>query len=458
MEKIKRMWVIPKFQSLVIISILRCWVKTVVLLAFIGGGPLVADPTQSCPPLLIEAICDGSVAKSVVMRPANYAASNLSFALTEVNAQGPSGAQALRLKKGQSANFPVSAAQLPITMAVVGFEESTGVDDSACCFSNQSIDVVNLCPADDVTAQVPDETELSELDVAIELQLSETCDDGMCEGMVELTGDVPANAQISFSATPAIVHDIQADGGLKCDTTKGAILCGWDAPSVGDVVFKIPRSQPKGTFEVCAQIGVAEEPRLRAMALQKALNAQGFSVGTVDGLIGPATRAALAKMKDAAGIADGETMLPDEAMITLGLGDYKDENMANNRVCAITQIPKPPLVCDKRTTIQGGDACVCRLRNMVRTSETTCACPKGTVSNGAACVKAKKVTPKPDVSSALVCDRNTAVQRGKECGCCYEGMRKSSATTCRCSSGLPPLPGVGCINITLSLPGGDDKP
>ena len=429
-------------------------------MAFFSATPLVADPTQSCPSLLVEAVCEGTMAKALVLRPEKEVASNLSFALTDVGAQGTSAEQAMLLKSGQSLRLAVSDAQLPITLAVLGLEKNEGAVDSACCFSNQHIDVASLCHQGDVKVNVEDEPEQPILDVGIELQLSAICEDGMCNGRVGLTGDVPSNAQISFSATPAIVRDTQVNKDLQCATTKGAILCDWDTPSTADVVFEIPRSQPQGELEICAEIGVAAMPRLRAMALQKALNSQGFDVGAVDGLIGPATRAALENMKTNAGIATEGEMLPVEAMTALSLGDYQDAKLANNRVCAITQIPKPPLVCDKRSTVQRGEACQCRLRNMVRTSERTCACPKGTEANGGACVKPKKATsiPKPEVSTALVCDRNTTMQRGAACACRFEGMRKTSATTCGCSSGLPPLPGVGCISISLSLPSGEDKP
>lgn len=441
-----------------IIGNLRYLVKGVALCL---AGPLVADATQPCPPLQVEAVCKAGVAEAVTVRPAQGVASNLSFVMTSQKEGGVTDGQALVLRAGQSLTLPARAT--PIRLAILGLESTDNAADSACCFSNQQIEVEGLCTDQDAVPDAAPETESDNValpDVGITLEISESCRPGTCSGVVTLTGDVPESAQLSLTATPAIVNGLQSDGGLKCAQTPGAALCAWDAPEKSNLVFTIPKSQPEGEFEVCAQIGVAAEPRLRAMALQTALNAQGYDVGSVDGLVGPATRAALAKMKAAAGIT-GEDLLPDEAMTALGLSDFADANADNNQMCATARIPKPPLVCDKRSTVQRGEECLCRLRNMVRVSARACACPKGTVASGEACVKRKvprsEPRPKKPVAKALVCDRNTTVQRGAACACRYSGMRKISATKCRCSNGLPALPGVGCVKVTLSLPG-RDKP
>ncbi len=433
---------------------LRCLVKGVALCV---AGPLLAEVTQPCPPLQVEAVCKGGAVEAVTLRPPRGVASNLSFAVTSQDKGGVTGDKAHLLSGNQSMTLPVKGGAF--TLAVLGLESQEAADNSACCFSNQTVGLAGLC----AETGAPDEAVEPVLpDVAIGLEMSESCNAGTCAGVLTLTGDVPEQIQLSLTIAPAIVRDVQAGGGLRCEQTGGAVLCDWAKPAQAELVFRIPRSQPEGVLEICAQTGVAAEPRLRAMALQAALNAKGYDAGKVDGLIGPATRSALAQMKADEGIT-GEEMLPEAALRALGLSDFVDANPQNNRMCATTLIPKPPLVCDKRSTVQSGEACLCRLRNMVRVSERACACPKGTVASGGACVKRKQpqTTPrpkKPAAATALVCDRKTTVQRGTSCACRYSGMRKVSATKCRCSNGLPALPGVGCVNVTLSLPGGGDKP
>jgi len=445
----KRIWGNPFNELTDIIGNLRCMVKGLALFATCVGSPLFADATQHCPPLRIEAVCNAGVAEAITLRPPISNDGSRSFALTSQNLGGITGDQAILLKSGQSVTLPTG--NRPISLAIVGLEGDGAASESACCFSNQHIEIADLCaPVDDVPqTQITAETLP---DIGITLTMSDTCRDGACTGVATLTGDVQPDTQVSFNTTPAIVRDVQTDSNVTCSSTAGATLCDWQSPPNTNIIFKIPTSQPEGTFEVCAEIGVGAEPKLRAMALQAALNAQGFNVGAVDGLIGPATRAALAQMKSSAGITQDD-LLPPAAMTLLGLGDYADANMENNRMCATARIPKPPLVCDTRSTVRRDDTCQCRLRNMVRLNARSCACPKGTVASGGSCVERKEPKAKAPVSKALVCDRNSTVQRGAECACRYQGMRKLSATRCGCKTGLPALPGVGCVSVNLSLPG-----
>ena len=455
MDKDKRMLAPILKRVSGIIGNLRCLVKGI---AVCVAGPLMADATQPCPPLQVEAVCNAGAVEAVTLRPAQGIASNLSFAVTPQQEGSAAGMQAHLLKSGQSVTLPVKASSFGL--AVLGLEGLDATADSACCFSNQQINVAGMC-----TEAVETEAEEALPDVAVSLEMSENCRDGECQGVVTLSGDVPEHVQLSLSVAPEIVQDLETSDGLSCAPTNGVALCEWSKPAQAELTFKIPRSQPEGVFEVCAEIGVAAAPKLRAMALQTALKAQGFDVGKVDGLVGPATLNALAEMKAAAGIA-GDDLLPHAAMTALGLTDFSDANPDNNRICATARIPKPPIVCDKRTTVQSGATCQCRLRNMVRVSERACACPKGTVSNGSSCVRRKVEKPKPSVTprpkkpvaEALSCDPRTTVQRGEACACRYSGMRKVSATKCRCSNGLPALPGAGCVKVTLSLPSGGDKP
>lgn len=53
----------------------------------------------------------------------------------------------------------------------------------------------------------------------------------------------------------------------------------------------------------------------------------------------------------------------------------------------------------------------------------------------------------------LSCDRATTVARGGECLCRYDGMRKTSKTSCGRTRGLVFAPGAGCRKVKI-----DNKP
>jgi uncharacterized repeat protein (TIGR01451 family) len=98
-----------------------------------------------------------------------------------------------------------------------------------------------------------------------------------------------------------------------------------------------------------------------------------------------------------------------------------DANPPDNQSCI--NVVKPPFpvvtaVCDPRTTVKRGTECVCRFPNMVKSSESACACREGmNFVPGRGCVP-PLVCPPPKIpnaaNTACLCPEGT-VPRGREC-------------------------------------------
>lgn len=218
-----------------------------------------------------------------------------------------------------------------------------------------------------------------------------------------------------------------------------------------------------GRWENCAATGVPAEPRQRVAAIQQAMNARGLEAGPVDGLPGTKTYTALAQLQRSLGLPQSREF--DDALVrALGLPLVTP----GDKACVtadLPSMPRPPLQCDRATTVSKGEDCACRFDNMVRRNATACQCQQGYVlETGRGCVRAV-VPPAPPPTPTPVpppleevrrCDPNSTRLRGDQCVCIDQrNAVKTSETTCGCQNGLPMIAGL-CIPVEAApRPEGD---
>lgn len=208
-----------------------------------------------------------------------------------------------------------------------------------------------------------------------------------------------------------------------------------------------------GQWENCAAVGIPNDRKQRVAAIQQVMNARGLAAGPVDGLPGKKTYAALAELQKSLGLR--VTRAFDDALfVALGLPLAKP----GQKACVTAELPpmpKPPLQCDRATTVQKGESCQCRYDNMLRRDATSCQCKGGfAFVAGEGCVK-QVVAPKPEPTpppllETLTCDKRSTRLRGDQCVCLDpKNAVKTSETTCGCKNGGPMIGGK-CLSIVIS--------
>jgi hypothetical protein len=122
----------------------------------------------------------------------------------------------------------------------------------------------------------------------------------------------------------------------------------------------------------------------------------------------------------------GRTFLPGQGCVRLGP--------------PIVEPPQvTPLKCNRVTTVKKRNTCVCRYRGMRKVSATNCSCKKGlTFMPGRGCVKLGPPIVTPPQVIPLKCDRRSTVQRGNKC-VCRKGFNRVSATRCVPARVNPPI-------------------
>jgi len=194
----------------------------------------------------------------------------------------------------------------------------------------------------------------------------------------------------------------------------------------------IPGLRAGGALTNCAGPGLPEDRVQLVKIAQQAMADAGLDVGRVDGAFGPRTRRALLALQEQLGLErSGEI---DEALFA-ALGFSQATVEPTCVTVELPQMPRPPEVkCEK---------------GQKKNSKGQCYTPRKT--------PVATATPSRDGPS---CDGRTTVSRGSECVCRYQGMRQISNTRCACRSGIPPVRGVGCVNISIegTIGGGRDAP
>jgi hypothetical protein len=432
-------------------------VKFLLLIWAISGGA-AANPSMSCPALQIVAQCGASGAE-ISLKPGRDTPAGVSFLIT---AQGEGqiaepGAQSLETG-GEMRLHPLGTAGSQLTLAVLGLEGAGAA--TPCCFSNQRVHVpecaAKIVPEDSATD--PAKSDVTEItppkpisDLAVDLTLVDSCqlheEKAFCEGVLTLTATgAPLGDAVKLTLSSAFAEALRSDGFTCSEPADGQSLCQLPRPATSDsydLVLKTRAKPPE--VQLCATLGI--DPDAQGLALQAALRDAGYDVGVFDGQVGAKTLTALQSFLADAGLPSADGILPSEALAALGLADFSDADMTNNRSCAVAKIPAPPLVCDAKTARLDGGSCLCKFKAMKAVSATACACPKGTVLGKKGCVE--QITDPVGggggtPETPLQCDVSTTVLRNGTCACRYEGMMQDGKTACRCESGLPPLPGLGC--------------
>jgi hypothetical protein len=207
-----------------------------------------------------------------------------------------------------------------------------------------------------------------------------------------------------------------------------------------------------GTWENCAVAGIPDDRTQRVAAIQQVMNARGLKAGPVDGRSGTKTYRALAQLQKTLGLPVSREF-DDALFAALGLPLAKP----GEKACVVADLPpmpKPPLQCERGTTVKDDETCQCRYSNMVRRNATACQCKRGYVFvAGKGCAEQVVAPPKP-VPAELVCDKRSTRARGGQCVCLDpKNAVKTSSSTCRCKNGLP-MVGGKCLSISVT-PGKD---
>ncbi len=77
------------------------------------------------------------------------------------------------------------------------------------------------------------------------------------------------------------------------------------------------KPKPEGTTKRVERIHSAEDLRTQNRAVQEALNRRGFSAGSVDGVVGPRTRAAISAFQTSIGATATGTLTPEQEQTLL---------------------------------------------------------------------------------------------------------------------------------------------
>ena len=213
---------------------------------------------------------------------------------------------------------------------------------------------------------------------------------------------------------------VQANGWSCGPARGGALSCQIDEVTLApgtqthfDVALGVAGLRDGGTARNCVRLGVGDDPRTRIAMAQRFANAQGFDAGTVDGVEGPRTRRAVARLRSSLGLPPGGV---DDALFeALGLPADGGEACAE---APLAPMPAPP---------------------------TPAPAPVPTPE--------PLPVPIPEPVPTLSCEKGSTVLRDGECVCIDQrNARKVSETQCRCKNGGP-MVGGRCITVTIPIPG-----
>lgn len=417
-----------------------------------------ADASQPCPPLEIKASCSPQGTAAIQLRARTDSPPGLRYLVSLPDED--IGAISLAPNASLTFDLPDPKAR-QLTVAVVGLEPA-GASLAACCMSNQRVHLPASCAPINTDADAGPDAGTRPDDLALVLTLSPKCArqraTPICEGTIAITGAGDSPAQVTLSAD--LAESIVAVGADCSGFAQGHAICRLPIGRVLPFDLALTPTTPRTKATLCAEIGIGADQTAHTLALQDALAKAGYSVGAIDGDFGPATLAALTEFVADAGLPPLTADIPPEVLFLLGITEHSDGMPTNDRACATTSVPSPPLICDVKSTKAAGDACTCRFTGMIRVSASSCVCKKGTKLGANGCEAVKKVTPSPADTTlndtdtagdtAPVCDPATTVLRGGICECRLAAMTRLSATTCQvpelrfCPDGRPEVPGFPC--------------
>jgi len=166
-----------------------------------------------------------------------------------------------------------------------------------------------------------------------------------------------------------------------------------------EMTLTLPGRPNGGAFENCAALALPDDPLLRNKIVQSLLNDMGIDVGTVDGVVGPNTRAGILQLEQ-------QENWPQTGEVTVALLAALGLNATSGQTCvtvALSPMPAPPLVCDPSTTVLIDGSCECRFSRMMQTNPSSCTCISGTqLQAGQGCVRPQRQTSTPSTPRPTV--------------------------------------------------------
>lgn len=208
------------------------------------------------------------------------------------------------------------------------------------------------------------------------------------------------------SPSPRDVNTVTADG-WECFTadTEDQVSCFVAEimlPPAQDTTIEMSLTLPGvrngSSFENCVSFARPENSVLQTKIMQTLLNSLGIDVGSVDGIVGPKTRAGIIQLQRQEGWPETGEM-SDQLLQAMGLNIP-----VGDQICAtvtLPPMPEPPLSCDPSTTVLLDGSCECRFSRMMQINRTSCACIQGTqLEAGRGCFRPERQISEPRRPSA----------------------------------------------------------
>ncbi len=276
-------------------------------------------------------------------------------------------------------------------------------------------------------------------------------------------GDVRFNAPISIrhDARPPRLRLIDTGSSewtcrpgarqLNCRRRSGVLGAGQRSRYTINVY--VPRDVRRQRLRVCAEINWSAPGALkqRNRLVQQVLNAEGYNVGAVDGLIGPQTQSAISQLQAEEGLPITgriDRFMMRELLDGWGVGDTRaknDRRCINVPLYDTGQYDAPPRTEQRRDDnyeepSAGGIKLRCPPKRIQR--GRTCVCRAGLVEDETgACLAEKRprperkpiIEPDDDPLDDPVIDRNVERKPLPETYSCRTGEVRNAAGTCVCA-------------------------
>ncbi|TRD16259.1 DUF5979 domain-containing protein [Palleronia caenipelagi] len=254
-------------------------------------------------------------------------------------------------------------------------------------------------------------------------------------GTADFTGPMVLTDRVIEGPAPTAARLVEGEGWTCPGVSEGALTClnGTLSLPAGRsdrvaVNVTLPGLREGGQYCNRVMTGLGDDPTLQTLVVQQAMGLMGIDVGPTDGKAGPRTEEGVRELQERLG--QEPTGQIDGSLLT-ALGVPSLDTLQKAEACVpLPPMPAPPLACHPATSVKRGEACVCRYSGMVQKTQTSCGCKSNSVLiEGKGCIIRDRA--KPDPLPVRRCDPQTTVQRGEACVCRFKGMRRISPTQCQ---------------------------
>lgn len=271
-------------------------------------------------------------------------------------------------------------------------------------------------------------------------------------------GRFAAPVTIRTDARPRRLSLIRAGGpNWTCNPAGGQLACRHRNASLAPgersrftVDAYVPPSIRRPRLRVCAEVDWRRAGAMKARnrVVQQILNAEGYDVGRPDGIVGPATRSAIARLQADEGLpvtGELDRFFLRELLDGWGIGDARARN---DRMCIGVRLfdtgdyAAPPRQEIPDADQSAGDTTPApgiRLRcprNRVQQGRT-CVCRRGLTENNAGeCIATERPRPRPEPLPEADREVETAPLPKRTNQPCGSGRYRNSSGQCVCLPGL----------------------